>query len=166
MQGCWIQGFQGINYKSIRQGKKKNEQWSSYLLSSMVDLFQRQVFPKLCFLLFNHFSLKFLTESAKIALKMYLKLDDFDLMFRVIVRSKPVVCVLIKSFSYFLLFLFLSQKSRVSLCTRFWLRESSPCWTTFCSTWLVQKWVHLKSRTSVSSTLSRSSSFLTSARST
>lgn len=58
------------------------------------------------------------------------------------------------------------QISRGSLCTPSWLRGSSPCWTTSCSTWWVLRWVPLKSRTSVSSTSSPSSLFPISAPST
>lgn len=63
-------------------------------------------------------------------------------------------------------FFSLSQKLRVSLCTHSWLRGSSPCLTTSCSTWRALKWALLKSRTSVSLTSNLSSSFLTSAQST
>lgn len=63
-------------------------------------------------------------------------------------------------------FFSLSQKLRVSLFTHSWLRGSSPCLTTSCSTWRVLKWALLKSRTSVSLTSNLSSSFLTSAQST
>lgn len=58
------------------------------------------------------------------------------------------------------------QRSKGSLYTRSWLKGSSPCWTTSCSTWWVLRWEHLKWRTSVSLTSSHSSLFLTSAPST
>lgn len=81
-----------------------------------------------------------------------------------------LIVVLIHSLWLFLPFAFLffslSQKLRVSLCTHSWLRGSSPCLTTSCSTWRVLKWALLKSRTSVSLTSNLSSSFLTSAQST
>lgn len=60
----------------------------------------------------------------------------------------------------------LLQRSKGSLYTRSWLKGSSPCWTTSCSTWWVLRWEHLKWRISVSLTSSHSSLFLTSAPST